>query len=111
MTPQELAAAGAALIRKNGWWDGTPRANPMDGSVCAWTALKSSFNVWASSDAGHWRDSARLVDRTEEFVAEQVGWEPNTFPGSAFDYLTSWNDDPARTEDEVLAALDAVAAS
>ena len=86
------AARAAAVIRMNGWCQElyeTP-----DGRVCVEGALFRSYGGFLTS-AGQLRDYRRVV-------REALG-DPDAS-------LFRWNDDPARTVDDVLEALDRAAA-
>ena len=112
MTSQELAAAGAKRIRETGWWNGIPLDLDDDESppsYCLWTSMKS-IKVEMARDSGLW-DGAGMLE-AEKLVATRLGWELDNWENeSAYGYITRWNDAPGRTPAEVLAALDAVAAS
>jgi hypothetical protein len=81
-----------ALIAK-GWTQGTFRASRPSESVCycLYGAINKAVLGYADADCS-------ATFEYEEFLGKAIGREPLD--------LANWNDDPERTQAEVLAAFD-----
>ncbi|MGW1998533.1 DUF6197 family protein [Embleya sp. NPDC001921] len=93
------------IIRINGWHQGgfvdVSAPYPfVDCPVCAAGAIRLAVTGHPIQSQG----SAVLED-AEQFLADHLG--PS--PAGAVSLIATWNDDPARTVDEVLAALESAA--
>lgn len=88
-TPQETLLAAARYIEEHGWCQGS--WSQPDGSVCLWGALR-----------------AIVVGDHGSFSRED--WEPLAERLPLGKFAAAWNDEPGRTEAEVIAALRAAAA-
>lgn len=92
VSAEDVLRKAAELIRREGWWDGTPGAS-VDGSQCLATAL----HAVTTHDV-----TLPVPERTARYGAgrrlllRRLG-TPN---------IVTWNDAPGRTVEEVLAVLE-----
>lgn len=90
MTPQEVCAKAAELIRQHGWMQG--RFGDKRNGYCLQGALNFAY------------DGRPRGCRVPLEVVDLIGVH---LPPSRWGNYVAWNDDPSRTIDEVLAVLDA----
>ena len=99
MTAHEILIAAKAELLTRGWYQGAFE-NPAAGGVCAIGALNCA--VSGQADMFEWSDVAEDVQRAHvrawQLLESAIGC------GSAGVHV--WNDDPARTPEEVLQAFD-----
>ena len=88
MSVSDILAKAADLIEPEGAWSG----GCVHGRDCAATA------IWQAN--GNFGDS-RPTRPAQRFFAKQIGVNPSRVPSSIY----CWNDDPSRTQSEVVAKL------
>lgn len=98
MTPCEALLTAASFIQQRGWCQG--RFTRGDGALCALGALQKAtiFDPNAKHAASAYTAATELLSRHLGFKDGDVGC---SVPG--------WNDDPERTKEEVVAALQSAA--
>jgi hypothetical protein len=111
-TIAQAAREAADLIRKNGWIQNHGillDANGKMAGMCMGAALNAASTVtggycWSADDVPAWAAPTAAVLREQYPDFE---W-PRTFRPDC--HVVTWNDDPDRTKDEVLAILEKLAA-
>ncbi len=91
MTPAAVLRAAAALIEERGWCQGQSYGD--HGEVCALGAIWEVDQMRTEGLKARRRLALWLV-RKQRFK-----------PTDTFDYVAQWNDDPSRTQSQVIAAL------
>jgi hypothetical protein len=96
---QDLRAA-AEVLRRDGWTQGD--LGTCDGPKCAVGAAYYVASDGAEVVYEFFRsDAVRRAEQIADLVADEIGVERSELP--------NWNDEPGRTADEVIAALEAAA--
>ncbi len=93
---RKLLLDAADVIEQRGWCQ--CRLGTQDGAVCAGGAVLSAGNCWE----GHLSSNPIAAEAARRLRAH-IG------PGYTCGNIASWNDEPGRTKEEVLATLRAVA--
>ncbi|KPI09908.1 hypothetical protein OV450_3399 [Actinobacteria bacterium OV450] len=99
MTPEQILDEAVHVIERDGWHQGRlTSGNASTGPVCALGAITraatgNAFNYTGEADAAANRLGAHIV---EACSIEDSSWWQN---------IPAWNDDPARTKEDVILAL------
>jgi hypothetical protein len=96
MLPSQVLDKAADLITPDGAWTQGHGAHKADGNITG--ARSPDATCWCLHGAVLAASGQPFADRAEAFVERALGMEHIT---DAYD----WNDDPARTQPEVVAAL------
>jgi hypothetical protein len=91
----DILRAAAAIIERDGWWDGRRTADGRHNGHCAWTAMTEAADAIGLSP-----------DRPSDAFASFLGWPgfDRSYACSA-EFVFTWNDADGRTADEVTSAL------
>ncbi|MFD4474620.1 hypothetical protein ACFWPU_00685 [Streptomyces sp. NPDC058471] len=113
MTPQEACVEAARIIERDGWHQGNYYKEPEGddffsprAQVAAKAAAKAAAPVCAlgainRAVSGNAAYSRPIALQARELLSKHIG-TPN---GRAFPYIPEWNDDPARSAEDVILAL------
>ena len=94
-----LIDAAISLLRSQGWRQHWRHDSPPDGPLTAYAALKAAAGFYAATERDE-RDDAR-------HAAMAVAWAFQKRGGKIRGWdLTTFNDTPGRTADEVIAMLE-----
>lgn len=103
-TVSEILSAAADLIETRGWTQGAAARDPkgaavdgQDPDACCWCAIGAINRATPARSFEEFQAAMTTVERVLELPSERDTW--GLYP------LASWNDDPSRTQAEVVQAL------